>query len=269
MQVLLSPFPCLLSRRHHASQGDPFIGAATIHSRSAACRRLGAERAGACRMDLGKVAAARSARLDRPSWAALFIKAYARVAVAIPELRRAYVKFPWPHLVEYPVSVASVAVERDYCGEPAVFIGRVKKPDALGLDKLTALLRHWKEVPIEECKDFRRALRLSRYPWPLRSWAWWLGLNIARQRGNYFGTFALSVYSQLGAESLHPLSPITTTLNYGVIGPDQKVDVRITYDHRVMDGSTVARALAQLESELTGAILDELRLPESGVARAA
>ena len=30
----------------------------------------------------------------------------------------------------------------------------------------------------------------------------------------------MSVYSGLGAESLHPLSPLTTTLNYGVIRPD-------------------------------------------------
>ena len=43
----------------------------------------------------------------------------------------------------------------------------------------------------------------------------------------------------------HPLSVLTTTLNYGVIAADGTVDVRLIYDHRVMDGSSVARALAR------------------------
>ena len=52
--------------------------------------------------------------------------------------------------------------------------------------------------------------------------------------------------------------PLTTTLNYGVIGPDGGVQVRIIYDHRTMDGATVARALACLEAVLHGPIADEL-----------
>src|SRR5438132_10843399 len=79
------------------------------------------------RMRLAEVVAARAAHPLRPAWSAIFTKAYARVASALPELRRAYVKFPWSHLYEYPVSVACIAFERDYCGEKVVFIGRVKK----------------------------------------------------------------------------------------------------------------------------------------------
>jgi hypothetical protein len=37
------------------------------------------------------------------------------------------------------------------------------------------------------------------------------------------------------------------------------VPVRVVYDHRVMDGSTVARALGCLEQVLAGEIADELR----------
>ena len=36
------------------------------------------------------------------------------------------------------------------------------------------------------------------------------------------------------------------------------VDVRIIYDHRVMDGATVARVLGKLEEILNGPLLDEL-----------
>ncbi len=211
------------------------------------------------RFHLAEVVAARSALRSRPSWPAIFTKAYARVAAEMPELRRAYVKFPWPHLYEYPLSVASVAVEREHGGERAVFFGRLKAPDRLPLNEVSAAIKKLQQVPVEKCKDFRQALRVSRMPWPVRRLLWWLGLNIGRQRGNYFGTFAVTVYSGLGAESLHPLSPITTTLNYGVIASDGGVDVRIIYDHRVMDGGTVARALERLEAEVTGNILEEMR----------
>jgi hypothetical protein len=43
-----------------------------------------------------------------------------------------------------------------------------------------------------------------------------------------------------------------------VIGRDGRVAVRIIYDHRVMDGGTVARALQRLESVLNEDIAAEL-----------
>jgi hypothetical protein len=120
-------------------------------------------------------------------------------------------------------------------------------------------IRAGKTQPVEENKNFRLFLNLGRLPMPLRRFVWWLGLNIGRQRGNYFGTYGVSVYSELGAESLHPLSPLTTVVNYGIIAADGTVTVRIMYDHRVLDGSNVARILERLEEALTGPILDELR----------
>ena len=91
---------------------------------------------------------------------------------------------------------------------------------------------------------------------------WWVGLNWGRQRGNYFGTFGVSVYSALKAESLHPLSPATTVLNYGVITEDGVLDVRIIYDHRVMNGATVARVLGRLEEILNTVMIEEVRALE-------
>ena len=40
--------------------------------------------------------------------------------------------------------------------------------------------------------------------------------------------------------------------------PAGDVDVRVVYDHRVLDGATVARALGRLEEVLTGPIVEEL-----------
>jgi hypothetical protein len=211
------------------------------------------------RMDLAAVAAARQDARPRPSWAALFTKAYGLVVAARPELRRAYLAFPWPHLYEHPAGIVSVAVERPFAGEEAVFFGQVRGAERLGLAELDACLRRFKEEPVERFSSFRRALLLSRLPRPVRRLAWWVGLNCwGRKRAAYFGTHGLSVYAGLGAASLHPLSPLTTTLNYGVMAADGSLDVRLIYDHRVLDGCTVARSLEDLERTLKGEILNEL-----------
>jgi hypothetical protein len=176
-----------------------------------------------------------------------------------PEFRRAYVKLPWPHLYEYPTSNATVIIERDYCGEPGLFSISVKDPARQSLVDIGRQLQHASTAPVESIKDFRRTMQFARLPKPLRRAFWWVCLNFARQRGNYFGTFGVSVYSALNAESLHPLSPITTLLNYGVMDKDGGLDVRIIYDHRVMNGATVARALGRLEEILNTSIVDEVR----------
>jgi hypothetical protein len=211
------------------------------------------------RVALAPVVAARAAAADRPPWTAIFAKAFARVAAEVPELRRAYCKFPWPHLCEYPRSVAGVVVERDCGGEKALLTLALKDPAGKPLVELARLIREAQTAPLAEITAFRRALRVGRYPRPLRRLLWWLGLNCDRFRPNYFGTFLITAYSALGAESLHPLSPLSFTLTYGPIAADGSADVRLVYDHRVLDGATVARALARLEEELNGAVCDELR----------
>lgn len=211
------------------------------------------------RMNLAPLVAARQAASPRPSWCTLFTKAYARVAARRAELRRMYLSFPYPRLYEHPCSVASIAFERQFAGEEGVFFAPLRSPDELSLAELDARLKMYREQPVEEITPFRRILKVSRLPRPIRRLAWWIGLNAwGSRRAHYMGTFGVSVYSSLGAASLHPLSPATTSLNYGVIEADGSVDVRIIYDHRVMDGSTVARALADLEGVLLEEMVAEL-----------
>jgi hypothetical protein len=211
------------------------------------------------RMSLAPLVAARAACRDRPRWTAIFTKAYALLAEEIPELRRAYVKVPWPHLYEFPTSKATIIIERDYRGEPALFPVSIKDPAHQALQDIGRHLQQATTAPLDEIKEFRRLMRLSCLPRPLRRTLWWIGLNIGRQRGNFFGTFGVSVYSALNAESLHPLSPLTTVLNYGVMTGDGVLDVRVIYDHRVMDGATVARALVRLEEIFNSVVLEEVR----------
>jgi hypothetical protein len=210
------------------------------------------------RMALKPLMTARAACRERPRWTALFAKAYALMAQEFPAFRRAYVKLPWPHLYEYPRSNAAIVIERDYHGEPGLFSIAIKDPANQSLRQIGHQLDHAYSVPVEAIRDIRRVLRVARLPRLLRRALWWICLNWGRQRGNFFGTFGVSVYSALKAESLHPLSPLTTLLNYGVMDDDGVLDVRIIYDHRVMDGATVARALARLEEILNTSIRDEV-----------
>lgn len=210
------------------------------------------------RMMISTLVESRRALSDRPSWPAIFAKALALVARDMPEFRRAYCRIPWPHLYEYPISVAAVTVERNDVGGQSVLFVRIKDPAALTLQDLTTRIRDGAHVPASGIRDLRRALRIAALPLPLRRLIWWIGLNVGRQRANYFGTFALSVSGSLGTDSLHPRSPLTITLNYGFIEADGRVGVRLVYDHRVLDGMTVSRGLRRLEAILNTTILDEV-----------
>ena len=209
-------------------------------------------------MNLGPLQRARLTQQSKPSWTVLFLKGYGLLSREIPELRRAYIKFPRPQLYEYPESVASVAHEREYDGERIVLLSSIKSPERRPVAELAEMIQSARSLPIMEIKEFRRALKFARAPAPLRWLLMWLGLNIGRQRARRFGTFQLSVYSGLGAESLNPLTPLTTIFNYGPISEDGAVTVRIHYDHRVMDGANVARALELFEKILNGLVADEV-----------
>lgn len=188
----------------------------------------------------------------------LFTKAYAIVARETPELRRSYAPFPTAHLHEVEQSVASLMIERDWNGETALFPARVKDPASRGLRELAALLDEALNDPPEKSRHFGKLARLSRLPTLLRRAIWLYGFNSGRQRPNYFGTFGVSVLGHLGAEIVYPMSPLTSFLSYGPFGEDGTVEVTIGFDHRVMDGAVVARAIARLGEVLESEIVAEL-----------
>jgi hypothetical protein len=201
---------------------------------------------------------ARSTMTIRPGWTALFIKAFALVAHDTPAFRQAYVKLPWPQLYEYPMSIASLVVERPYQNEDALFLGRIKDPANRSIGEIGELISTAKTAPVESIRDFARALQFARLPMLLRRALWWLGLNIGRQRPNYFGTFGVSVLGGDGASVVYPVSPWTVFLSYGPIAANGDVDVLLAFDHRVMDGAVVSRAFAQIEAAMNGPVCEEI-----------
>ncbi|AGA29165.1 hypothetical protein Sinac_5011 [Singulisphaera acidiphila DSM 18658] len=197
---------------------------------------------------------------SRPSWALLFMKAYALVGVQHPPLRRALLEFPWPRIYEHPWMNCALAIERSFQGDDGVFVGLFRAPEQQSICQLQEALRFYKNQPLERVGVYRRALAFSRVPRPIRRLFWWSTLNVSGfKRAKRFGTFGLTSYGALGAESLHPISPLTTTLTFGPISASGDVVVKLIYDHRVLDGAYVARRLRDIDDALQGAILDELR----------
>ena len=202
---------------------------------------------------------ARAQAAVRPGWAAIFVKAFALVAREQPVLRTLYVKWPTPAFYELPRSVAMVAIARVEDGQDCVLPQKVTAPDEMSLAEVDAMIRHAKEAPIDEVPSFRKILRTTRLPLPLRRLAWMIGLNFGRQRANWFGSFGVTSVAAYGAGELHALSPGPFILSYGVEKSDQTVDVVLRWDHRITDAALMAKALNRLEQVLNTEISSELR----------
>jgi hypothetical protein len=202
---------------------------------------------------------ARALTAQPPGWAAIFVKAFSLVAKEVPALRTLYVKWPWPQFYELPRSVAMIAIARVEGGQDCVLPQKVTAADALPLTEVDAQIRHARDAPLGEVPAFRKILRVTCLPLPLRRLFWVVGLNFGRQRANWFGNFGVTSVAAYGAGELHALSPGPFVLSYGVIEQDQTIDVVIRWDHRITDAALVAKALARLEQVLNSEIAAELR----------
>jgi len=218
-------------------------------------------------INIAALVQARQACLVRPSWVALFLKAYSIVALNRPELRRAYVGWPWPSLYEHPYSVCSVLVEREWYGEKIVLGAKIRAPNEQPVTAIDNHLHRLANAPLETISEFRQLMNLGRVPSILRRFVFWNSLHLSgHKKCKRFGTFMVGSLGNLGVEQCHPLTPLTTYLSFGPISESGEVTALIVYDHRVMDGRTVGQALVELESTLNDSILAELQHPTLQVA---
>jgi hypothetical protein len=225
----------------HASIGVPFVS----------LRR---------NLNIRELLEARAMVAQPPGWAAIFVRAFSLVAKEQPILRTLYAKWPWPHFYELPRSVGMVAIARVEDGEDCVLPQKIAlEENQQSLTDIDRLIRHAKEAPVEQVPAFRKILRATALPFPLRRLVWLIGLNFGRQRANYFGSFGVTSVAAYGAGELHALSPGPYIVSYGVVEPDQTIDVVIRWDHRVTDAALIAKTLTRLEQVLNTEISAELR----------
>jgi hypothetical protein len=210
-------------------------------------------------LDVRQLLEARALAAQPPGWAAIFVKAFSLVARDEAVLRTLYAKWPWPSFYELPRSVAMVAISRVEHGQDCVLPQKVPAADTLPLTEIDAQIRHGKDAPVGEVPAFRKTLRVTRLPLPLRRLMWLVGLNFGRQRANWFGSFGVTSVAAYGAGELHALSPGPFILSYGVAAADQTIDVVIRWDHRITDAALIAKALTRLEQVLNTEIAAEMR----------
>jgi hypothetical protein len=200
----------------------------------------------------------RSQLREPPSWTAMFVKAFAIVAAEIPELRRTYMKLPWPHLYEYADSTVTIPQERRIMGDTGLLPLLFRKPDAVPLWQLSEMIRHAAEARIEDSGLHRRLIAVSRLPLVIRRLIWGLHLNIPWLRRQAIGTYGISSVARLQTELGTTRSPLPCLLSYGPADPHGNVDVRLSFDHRIFDGALAGRVLSRLDEVLNSLILGEL-----------
>ena len=210
-------------------------------------------------LDVRQLLEARALAAQPPGWAAIFVKAFSLVAKDQPVLRTLYAKWPWPCFYELPRSIAMIAIARVEDGQDCVLPQKVPAADELPLTEVDAQIRHAKDAPVSEVPAFRKILRVTALPLLLRRVMWLIGLNFGRQRANWLGSFGVTSVAAYGAGELHALSPGPFILSYGVVEPDQTIDVVIRWDHRITDAAMIAKTLTRLEQVLNTEIAVEIR----------
>jgi hypothetical protein len=193
-----------------------------------------------------------------PSWTAMFVKGFALAATEIPELRRVYVKWPWPHLYEYADSTASIGHERWIMGDLGVLPLRFHKPNTVPIGQLSEMIRRAAAAPLEESRFHRKLVAIARLPLLLRRLILGVCLNIPRLRRE-LGTYGVSSAARWRTDLGTSRTPLPCLLSYGPADAEGNVVARLTFDHRVFDGALAGRALARLDEILNSSILEELR----------
>jgi hypothetical protein len=210
-------------------------------------------------INIGQLAEVRKNVTPSPPWIVLFTKAFALIAQNRPELRRSYIPWPQPHLYEHPYSICSVLVERTWDHVESLLSAKIRSPEWQSLAALNDHLRHFQSAPMATISDFRQLMRIAKLPAALRRFIFWSTLSLSgAKRAKRFGTFMISSLGKFGVEQVHPIAPVTTYLTFGPIAANGDVTATCVYDHRVMDGGQVARALSELGPTLNGPIRHEL-----------
>lgn len=211
-------------------------------------------------MNIAPLVEARRAARSRINRTSLLARGLALVARDRPEMRQSYIPFPVAHLYQYPKSVATIVVERGWRGESAVFFDQIQAPEDLSLDEIDLRYRGMRQMPIESVGGFRRLIRFTRMPLPIRRGFWRLGLyGSGYLHSRYFGTFSINSIPAPRTEFMQSVTPITMSVTHGYLEPNGDMPLQILVDHRVIDGMTLIRIARELETVLNEQIAGELR----------
>ena len=161
-------------------------------------------------------------------------------------------------MFEYEAATGHVTTEVKIDGSDALAFIPIESPELCPLLEIDRQLELSRKDP-RRLRPMAHGLIAARFPRPIRRLAYWFVLNFSgRLRSVYFGTFGVTTVGNWGVESVRPIAPAISILHYGAIEADGKVSIRMTYDHRVLDGIGPSRALNEMEAFLHTEILAEL-----------
>ena len=167
---------------------------------------------------------------------------------------------PWPQIYEHPCSVATVVTEREWNGEFGVFCDQIVAPESKPIMEIDATIGALKRNPIESIGGYRRMIRYTRLPLLLRRPAWRLGLRGSGYlHARYFGTFSVNAIGLPRAAVVQTATPITMSLIHLPLEPPGQIRLCGAFDHRVIDGMAVGRALGEVEAIINDVLTAELR----------
>lgn len=211
------------------------------------------------KINVKKLISARLAAQPKPSWFPCILKAFSIASREVPEFRQAFMTFPFRRLYEHPVSSASILIERDVNGESVAYTYRLSRLEDRTLGEIDSRIRKAKNDPVSSVTSFRSTDRFARMPFLIRKLAIWIAMRASGQvKERFLGTFSCSSIHAAGAVPIQPICLQTSILTFGSVEPDGSLLLRLTFDHRVMDGVAAARGLVETENALNGPILEEL-----------
>lgn len=208
-------------------------------------------------LELTPLIEARKSCPNRISWYAIFFKAFAKVSEEIPELRQSYFPLMFPKIYQYHETAGSIAMERQIDGETFVVYLKIEHPQQKSLLEIDQMIKKSKDCSPEEIPSFRRFLKINRFPFFIRRFLWWAGLNIYSYRLRYFGTFGLTGIGQ-GVRSLQVKSPMSVNFVFDMSQTDVNPLVRLFWDHRIFDGVIVIRIMERLQYYLNHDLVTEI-----------
>jgi hypothetical protein len=204
------------------------------------------------------VAAARATGQPAIGWTAIWLKALGLVSRRRPELRSAYLPFPFARLYVHPEMSCTVVIERTWQGASALFFEQFAGPEKKPLPELDATLRTLRQVPVENVGSFRRVIRFARPPVLIRRLIWSLALNWSGPvRAKYIGLCGVNPFPT-GGKVVQADVPGVFLLYFGLVAANGDADIQIFFDHRVMDGVEVYRIVRDLEATMNRDIVAEL-----------
>jgi hypothetical protein len=210
-------------------------------------------------INVAPVAAARKSRNPPVSWVAIWVRTIALAAQKWPELRMCYLPYPWARMYLHPFSVATLVVERQWNGTPAVFLDTIKHPETLSLTEIEDNFRSLRKSPVEHVGAFRLLIRIARLPVLVRRLLWSIGFYWSgRLRTRYLGSFAVNFIRAPRFSVAQTTTPISFSLWFGLVDPNEDMEVHIVWDHRLLDAMAADRLVRDLEAIMNDTVAAEL-----------